>query len=169
MATKLQKKQQKQKERDQKSKAKVLQLRTKTRAKAKEEREEFRKDKLIKKIKRNMEGLDVWADEVYKKMPKETLEQLSHNAKILRALEEEYEAEMKKKRDLQEEFKAKGIDTLDGMLHAVQEKIAQEKQLELTPENGLEAQSGLYSECGPVVPEFDSVESDEAPEFVVET
>jgi hypothetical protein len=122
--SKQQKKLQKQKKRDQASKEKVLKLRAKKRAIAKEEKDEWRKDKIIKKIKHDMEGLDLWADEVYEKMPENTLKQLQHNAKILRALEDEYEAEMKTRKDRQENLKEEGAATLNEMIDKL--KIANE-------------------------------------------
>jgi hypothetical protein len=129
MASKQQKKLQKQKAREKSSHDKVLRLRAKKRAIDKEEREEFRKNKLIKKIKRDMEGLDIWADEVYQKMPEKTLKQLQHNAKILQALEEEYEEEMKSRNNLQSELKEEGAENLGEMVDVMHKRASDDAVL----------------------------------------
>lgn len=132
--SKTQKQLQKKKAREKSAKEKVAKIRTQIRAAAKEKREEFRKDKLIRKIKRDMEGLDVWADDIYKKMPVKTLEQLQHNAKILKSLEEDYESQMNERKERQQAFKDQGIDTLDGMVEAMHNDLAVEQGM-ITEEN----------------------------------
>jgi hypothetical protein len=103
MATKKQKLR-KQHQREKSSKEKVLKLRAKKRAFDKEQHDTFKKQKMIKRIKKQMDGLDLWADEVYEKLPESTLKQLEHNAHILKALEEQHEAQFKERMDRREQF-----------------------------------------------------------------
>jgi hypothetical protein len=128
MVSKEQKKMKKKKAREKDSKKKVLAKREQLRAKAREKRQEEKRDKRIKKLQNDMAGLDVWEDEVLKKMPDKTLEQLEHNAKILRAIEEDHEAEMGKKKKLNEDLEAAGHFTLDDKLGALQENTAEKQK-----------------------------------------
>jgi hypothetical protein len=129
MASKQQKQMQKKKEREKAGKAKVIKLRNIKRAKEKEEHDEWKKDKAIKRLKRDMAGLDIWADAVYKKMPMSVIEQLRHNAKILQALEDEYEENAKEKEKLRKEFEEKGITSLEDMMEHLHMNIADKQKL----------------------------------------
>jgi len=116
MVSKAQKKMNKKKAREKDSKRKVLLKREALRAKVKEEREEKRKEKRIKKIQKDMGSLDIWADDVYKNISEDSLSQLEHNAKILKALESEAVDEEAKKEALNEDLEEKGHKTLDQKL-----------------------------------------------------
>jgi hypothetical protein len=116
MASKAQKKMNKQKAREKESKKKVLLRREHLRAKVREEREEKRQDKRIKKLQEDMGELDIWADDVYKNVSEDSLRQLEHNAKLLKALEEESEKESAEKEVCNEDLEKKGHKTLNEKL-----------------------------------------------------
>jgi len=127
MVSKAQKKLQKKKAKEREDHKKILANREKLRASAREERKDRRRDKRIKKLQREMGDLDVWADDVYKELPDKTLTQLEHNAKILRVLEDEHEQEMAAKKKLNEDLEAKGHQTMDEKLEAMQKVTLNEQ------------------------------------------
>lgn len=129
MVSKAQKKIQKKKAKEKDTRKKILMKRAISRAKTKEEREEHRRDKRVKKFQREMAGITIWEDEVLKKMPDKTFDQLEHNAKILRALEEEHEKDMDEKRNLNEGLESDGHLTLNDKLQSLHQATA-EKQNE---------------------------------------
>lgn len=148
MATKLQKKQQKQKAKDKENRKKILANRAKTRAKAKEEKDEFRRDKRIKRLLKDMEGLDTWEEETLKEMPDKTFDQLEHNAQILKVLEEEHEQDMAAKKELNEGLEEKGHITLDEKLNALhQSTLEQQKK-----GKGIQGSAECRLTIAPVVP-----------------
>ena len=128
MVSKEQKKIQKKKAKEKETRKKILAKRAASRAKTKEEREDHRRDKRVKKFQREMAGMDIWEDEVLKKMPDKTFDQLEHNAKILKALEEEHEKEMDEKRNLNEGLESKGHLTLNDKLQALQQTTVEQQQ-----------------------------------------
>jgi len=148
MATKLQKKQQKQKQKDQENRKKILAARTKLRAKAKEEKGEFHRDKRIKRLQKDMEGLNVWEDEVLKEMPEKAFDQLEHNAKILKVLEEEHEKEMADKQKLNEDLEAKGHIGLNDKLDALHQTTVEEQRRKFGPTGSADCKMTI----APVVP-----------------
>jgi hypothetical protein len=121
MASKEQKKLQKRKERDKKNRDKLLYRRAVKTKKQQEENAEYHKSKRIEKLQRELGELNQWSDEVLKKVPNDTLTQLEKNAKILKSLEDEYEQERAKKRQLNESLESEGSLTLEqkmAKLHA---------------------------------------------------
>ena len=128
MVSKAQKKMNKKKAREKENKKKVLLKREQHRSKAQQERKEKRKDKKIKKLQKDMGDLDIWADEVYKNVSDDALNQLEHNAKILKVLEDEAEKENEEKRVRNEELEEKGHKTLDEKL---QRLVSQSDQHEM--------------------------------------
>ena len=127
MVSKAQKKMNKQKAREKASKKKVLLKREHLRAKVREERQEKRRDKRIKKLQEDMGELDIWADDVYKNVSEDSLRQLEHNAKLLKALEEESEKESAEKEVRNEDLEKKGHKTLNQKL---QHLVGQPDQFE---------------------------------------
>jgi hypothetical protein len=124
-----QKKFMKQKKRERAVKQKLLVRRKVIEAKRKEENEQFKKMKRIKKLKKEMGHLNQWADDVLLGLNNKTLSQLEHNVKILRALEEEYEKERAKKKDLNKELENKGLVTLEEKLNFLHNKIVEQQKL----------------------------------------
>lgn len=127
MVSKAQKKMQKKKAKEKETRKKILAKRAVSRAKTKEEREDHRKDKRVKKFQREMAGMNIWEDEVLKKMPDKTFDQLEHNANILKALEEEHEKEMDEKRSLNEGLESNGHITLNDKLQVLQQTTAEQQ------------------------------------------
>jgi len=126
---KIQKKQAKKKAKEREDRKKLLLKREALRKKAKEEREEFRRDKRIKRLQREMDDFEYRSKEEYEAMPEETLSQLEKNAKILRALEDEHERDQQKKRELNENLEAEGHLTLEDKLKTLQERtVLQQKE-----------------------------------------
>ena len=119
MVSKAQKKLQKQRAREKETKKKIREKREKMREPARKEREDRRRDKRIKKLQNEMAGLQTREEETLKNMPDKTLSQLEHNAKILRALETEHEAELAKKRELHEGLEEQGHVTLEEKMNAI--------------------------------------------------
>ena len=130
MVTKLQKKQQKQKARDKENRKKITAKRMASRAKAKADRDEELMKKRVGKLQREMAGteMDNWDEEMLKKMPEDTLEQLERNAKILNALEDEHEEETAKKQELNEGLEAKGHVTLEEKVNALHQNTVEEQK-----------------------------------------
>lgn len=129
MVSKAQKKLQKQRAREKETKKKIREKRERMREPARLEREERRRDKRIKKLQNDMAGLQQWEEETLKNVSDETLSQLEHNAKILRALETEHEAEVTKKRELHEGLEEQGHVTLEDKMNAIR-TLEQQKQME---------------------------------------
>jgi hypothetical protein len=117
------KKAQKKKDRAKKVHKQLLRQRADLMAKRVEENNEHKKLKRVKKLKKQMGDLNVWADEVFMKMTDETLDRLEKNALILKALEAEYRREADKKAKLNEELEAAGHHTLDAKLNHLHNKM----------------------------------------------
>jgi Na+/phosphate symporter len=75
-----------------------------------------------------MGALNVWADDVLLKMNEKTLVQLEKNAKILKALENEYKEERDKKIKINEELEADGFLTLEEKLNHLHNKLVDEQK-----------------------------------------
>lgn len=132
MASKIQKKLQKKKQQEREDKKKIQRRREGIRSKAKEEREDYRRDKRIKRLQQDMGGLSVWADEVFKNIDDSTLAQLEHNSRIMKTLEEEYERDVRKKKELNDKLEEEGHLTLNQKLMALQQEM-----LEQHPDNSV--------------------------------
>lgn len=124
MATKRQK-ERKKKEREAKAKSRVLSRRNKIRTASKEHERSMRLDSKFR------EKLKPFVKDPEKKAAMEVSEQerikerLEKNMQILKALEEEYEAEMNRKKEINSELESQGHDTLPEKLGAI-EKDARE-------------------------------------------
>lgn len=151
-------KQKKKLAREKANKEQVLRRRAALRKEAQEENHKLKAQKQMKKNAKVRRQLEEWANAVADKIPPETLAQIEHNIEILKALEEEYEAEMAAKRDVQKNLEADGAETLD-------EKL---KKLKLQMPNAQELEEALaeYDPTGET--EFE-VESEADVEFVPET
>lgn len=123
MTTKEQKKQQKKNARDKDNRKKLLAKREAIAAPLREERDQFRKLKRVGKMKKDMGKFNVWPDEVLMSMSNDTLSQLEKNAKILRALEEEYQQEYLKKENLNKELEVEGYHTLEEKLNSLHNRM----------------------------------------------
>lgn len=128
MASKEKRKLQKRKERDEKNKKSRLHRQAVATAKRQEEAAEFRKNQRIRKLQREMGELSVWADDVLMKMDDKVLTQLEHNAKILKALEQDYEKEKNKKEELNKELEDKGLKTLKDKMKFLHDKLVADQQ-----------------------------------------
>lgn len=129
MASKERKKLQKRKEREKKVRKQILAQREIARQPEREEREQRRKIKRIMKLKRDMGKLNVWADDVLMSMNESTLTQLEKNAKILKVLEEEYEREHAKKKELNDKLEEEGFLTLDEKLNVLHKRMAEHAKM----------------------------------------
>lgn len=122
------KKLQKKKAREKQVQDKLRAKREATRGVAREEREELRAQRKFRKEQRQLEALEERMGEFYDKLPPETRAQLERNIEILKALEEEYDAEMAKKQQLNEELEAAGCVTPEEKMKFLHEKaVAQQK------------------------------------------
>ena len=120
----------KKKERERKGKETVLKRRAVLRAKAKEENDERKLEKRIKKLKRDMEGYNLWSDEILKKVPASTLAQLEKNVQILKALEAEYENSEEARAERVKELESQGHLTLEEKFNALHQSICKTQQAE---------------------------------------
>lgn len=128
MANQQQRKLQKRKARDEKNKKAKLHRQAVATKKRQEENAEHRKMKRVKKLQREMGKLSVWADDVLMKLNDSTLTQLEKNAKILKALEEEYEKESKRKRDLNDDLERKGLSTLQDKIKHLHDQLVEDQK-----------------------------------------
>lgn len=138
-----QKKAKKKKEREKESRKKVLERREVLRAPKIEENKLQKKMKRISKLQKDMEGLNQWADEVLVKMSDKTLNQLERNAKILKALEDEYEKEKAKKTQLNNDLESKGLYALEEKLNFLHNELVEQQRsvgIEVLGENIVPAQ-----------------------------
>lgn len=122
------KKVQKKKDRAKRVRKQVLLQRAALRAPKQEENKLRRKMKRITKLKKDMGKLNVWADDVLLGLSDKALTQLERNAKILKALEEEYQTEADRKKDLNDKLEAEGCLTLDEKLNHLHAKLAEEQK-----------------------------------------
>jgi hypothetical protein len=123
MTTKDQKKQQKKNARAKENRGKLLAKREAANIPVREERLFYRKCKRVNQLKNSLGKLNVWDNETLLSMSEKTLAQLEHNAKVLRALEDEYQQENAKKEALNEELESEGFYTLQEKLNSLQGKM----------------------------------------------
>ena len=118
----------KKKEREKQAKKKVLIRRNAMRSIQNEENQYNKKLKRVEKLQKDMGDLSEWADDVLMRMNNNTLIQLEKNAKILKALEAEYEKQRSKKEKLNNDLEDKGLLTLQEKLgHLHNELVEQQK------------------------------------------
>lgn len=123
MTSKEQKKQQKKLARAKEVRKKLLVRREAAAAPVREETVLRRKMKRVHRLKNDMGRLNVWSDEALVNMTDKTLTQLERNAKILRALEDEYQEEHAKKENLNKELESEGYYTLEEKLNNLHGKL----------------------------------------------
>lgn len=85
-----------------------------------------RQKKELRKSEVEKDRLEAWANQIVENMPKlpeETRKQIEHNIEVLKALEEEYEAEMASKRALSDKLSGEECDTLEKKLKVMEEKL----------------------------------------------
>ena len=105
---------QKRKGREEKVKQQLAVRRESLRDVAKTEREDWRRDKRIKKLQNELEHFDQIMDERELQIASDaTLIQIEKNIEILKALEEEHNREMALKQNLNEELEEGGAMTLE--------------------------------------------------------
>jgi uncharacterized membrane protein YccC len=131
MTSRIQKQQAKKKAKEREDRKKILEKRAVLRKQAKEVREEFRRDKRIKRLQRALDDFGTRSKEELEELPDSTLNQLEKNAQILRALEQEYEKEQAEKKKLNESLEDQGHDTLDSKLKVLQERTVLQQQEKL--------------------------------------
>lgn len=112
MVSKQQKEMKKRKTKEKDNQLKLARKRSVRTKQRQEERAEFRREKRIKKLQKEMGELN----EAYQDLPDKTLSQLEHNAKILKALEDEYQQETDNRRELNQKLAEQGRKTLDEKL-----------------------------------------------------
>lgn len=122
-----QKKALKKKKREQESHKKVLARREALRAPKIEENQTRKKLKRIEKLQKEMSGLNQWANDVLINASEKTLSQLEKNAKILNALEAEYEKELEAKKKLNQELEAKGAFSLEQKLEFLHNNLVEQQ------------------------------------------
>lgn len=139
------KKLQKKKEREREAQQKVLARREEIREPIREENRLHKKLKRIKKLKRDLGSLNIWADEVYLKASEKTLSQLEHNAKILQALEDEHRKEQEKRQAINDKLEAEGHTTLNDKLKSMHDKVVAMQALENMEIDLTEEETAKYS------------------------
>ena len=118
----------KKKEREKQAKKKVLARRDAMRAPQIEENKQKKKMKRVLKLQKDMGDLNMWADDVLSRMSNDTLTQLEKNAKILKALEKEYEQELNKKKNLNNSLEEKGITSLHEKLNYLHNEFVEQQK-----------------------------------------
>jgi len=129
MPTLQQRKLQKRKARDEKNKNARLFRERLAAEKRQELAADFRKLKRIKKLKKEMGQMNVWADDVFMRMSENTISQLEHNAQILKALEEEYEKEWAKKKALNQDLEDKGLTSLKDKMQYLHDQLIEDQKI----------------------------------------
>ncbi len=84
-----------------------------------EEANALKAQKAARKAEIENQRLEVWAESIAAKLPEATRRQIEHNIEILKALEEEYEAEMAAKLALNQQLESEGCVTFEEKLRGV--------------------------------------------------
>ena len=119
MTSKEQKKVQKAKARKDSNVKKLLEQRSKIVKARQDEATALKQQKAARRAEIEQQRLDVFADQMAAKLPEETRRQIEHNIEILKALEEEYEAEMQAKFKTNAELEEQGYQTLEEKVAAL--------------------------------------------------
>ena len=149
----------KKKAREQKVKEKLQVQRTVKQQADKVEHDAYLRKKRIKKFKKDMGRLDMWADEVLLKVDDATFTQLEKNAKILKVLEDEYENERNQKGQLNEKLERLGLKTLEEKMKYLHDTMAEEQMndeelresliSQVQTEDSLKRFQGKFQEASP--------------------
>lgn len=118
----------KKKEREKEAKKKVLLKRAAMRAPQVEENKQKKKMKRVTRLQKEMGELNMWANEVLCRMSNDTLTQLEKNAKILKALEAEYEKEKSAKMNLNQNLEQKGLSSLKDKLDYLHNELVEQQK-----------------------------------------
>lgn len=118
----------KKKIREKEAKKKVLNRRMAKRSIEIEENKERKKLKRVEKLQKEMGDLSQWADDVLVNLNNSTLCQLEKNAKILKALENEYIKEVEKKNLLNKDLENKGMLTLSDKLNYLHNNLVDQQK-----------------------------------------
>ena len=125
-----QKKMLKKKKREKDVKRRIDYKRQQLRAPIIEENQNRKKMARIAKLQKDMGDLSMWADDVLMKLDDEKLSQIEKNAKILKALEIEYEKEKEKRDAINKSLEEKGLKSLDDKLgHLHNQLVEQQKNM----------------------------------------
>lgn len=133
MPSKAEKKFLKKKARERKNHEEVLKRREKLRADAKAERLVVQRLERADKLRKEVRELAQWSDEAFLKLKEKTMSQLEKNAKILKALEEEYEAERAKRADLNKELEDQGLLTLEDKMKHLHDMLVEDQKSQGVP------------------------------------
>lgn len=145
------KKAKKKKEREKEVKKKLELKRKALKQPQVEENQRRRKMKRVAKLQKDLGDMSVWGEDVLMKLNDNTLSQLEKNVRILKALEMEYERELKKRRKLNQELEEKGLTSLQEKLNYLhndlveQQKVAGEDILK-----EFEADAETHQECAEI-------------------
>ena len=132
MTSKLQKKHQKKIAREKESRQKVLALRTVLRTEARENLDDFRRDKRIRKIQRDLDQFDQVVHEgQLQAVTDDTLTQLEKNILILKSLEDQHNAEAEHRKKVNEELESQGCVTLEEKMAKAREILKTQCETEL--------------------------------------
>lgn len=127
MATRKEKqKQRKEKKKNAEKKRKILANRASIRSEAKTKREEARRDRQIRRIQKSMKNIEYYAPEFLETLPQKTLDQIEKNAEILRAIEDEYEAERQSRAQLNEILEGEGAVTMDDKMNLIAQRAMEQ-------------------------------------------
>lgn len=130
----------KKKKREAIAKARVLKRREDLRKPLQEENQWRRKIKRINKLQRELGDWSEWSHEALLGLNDSTLSQLERNAQILKALEQEYEVENNKKRELNQQLEDDGLFTLEDKMNHLHQQLIEEQKAEAGVTGSAESQ-----------------------------
>jgi hypothetical protein len=108
---------------------KKLELRRDAVVKSEQERTALRRRiKKIERLRAKMPEVNDFSDETLLNLSDDAIERLELNARILQALEDDYEAEMANKAALNKELEAAGANTLDEKLELMHQQVVKEQK-----------------------------------------
>jgi|GEM_PF-3360057 hypothetical protein len=128
MDNKTKRKLEKKKEHEKEARKKVLARRDALRAPKILENKLNKKFKRVSKLRKAMTGVAEYSDELLMNMNDATLTQLEKNAKILQALENEYEENLEKRRKINLDLESKGLFELNDKLSYLHNQLANDQQ-----------------------------------------
>lgn len=159
-------KEKKKKDREKSVQNKLMKQRQAATAKRQTEMKEFReerfKDKEVRKFQKDQDRFDEYAKaftENLDKLPKETKDQILHNLKILKAMEDEYKKEQEGRKATNDKLESEGHGTLSDKLNALHTEIAKQQGL-------LEHGQCEHAGCACEHEHFDDQSPEESPSFI---
>lgn len=124
---KQQKQLKKKKDREARNLAKKLRVRKAIDKKNQENKKEYLFHKQMQKNRRQLAKMEAIADEIMDKIPAETREKIEKNIEILKALEEEYLAEVENRKLLNQKLEEQGLETLEDKMTALTQNLQAEQ------------------------------------------